>query len=60
MKELVMDADFTQIRPGRGGRVEETRKRRRQFWAATLPVLALAAGLMAAGGAAVLLMGALG
>ena len=46
MKEPILDADYTTIRPGRGGRVEETRKRRRQFWAATIQGLALAAGLM--------------
>lgn len=45
MKEPILDADYTTTRSGRGGRVEETRKRRRQFWAATIQGLALAAGL---------------
>lgn len=42
----VIDAKYTIITPGRS-RDEVRRKRRRQFWAATIQALALAAGLMA-------------
>lgn len=61
MKEPILDAYYTTIRPGRGGRVEEARKRRRQFWAATIRGLALAAGLMAiTAGVTAMLMQVLG
>lgn len=47
-KPIVIDAEFSVVRPGRGSRVEETRKRRRQFWDATLKELAMQGTLVAA------------
>lgn len=60
MKDHIIDAEYTELRYGRSD-AETRRKRRRQFWAATLQALALAAGLMAvtAGVTALIMTGVL-
>jgi len=59
-KRTIINAEFTPIQEGRS-KEEIRRKRRRQFWAATIQGLALAAGLMAiTAGVTAMLMQVLG